>query len=182
MSGIETSSSLTQDQLQALAGGDVLRQEAGYLAQVKNTKRSTNRLKEALLQEDLIVALCILMAQQRGSIVFKEGADLHLKLVSQMYDQCQETLVQFGSFLSTNLKSEDYFKRMPTVPKLMNDYHLWQDAAFLLARPLYVHMVLSKYDELKKPERAAKTLTDERKVCNFEWNFEWNFEVKITEI
>ena len=41
---------------------------------------------------------------------------------------------------------------------------LWQDAAFFLARPLYVHMVTSKYDEVKKPERAAKTLTDERKV------------------
>lgn len=54
---------------------------------MRNTKRSTSRLKEALLQQDLIVSLCILMAQQRGSIVFKEGTSVHLKLVGQMLDQ-----------------------------------------------------------------------------------------------
>lgn len=88
MSGIETTSGLTNDQLEALAGGESLRQEGAYFGQVKNVKRATNRLKEALFQEDLVVGLCILMAQQRGSIVHKESDGIqHLKLIGQMIDQ-----------------------------------------------------------------------------------------------
>lgn len=61
--------------------------QGAYYVQVKNAKKSINRLKEALLQQDLVVSLCLLMAQQRYSIVFKEGVDMHLKLVGQMLDQ-----------------------------------------------------------------------------------------------
>ncbi|VDP05178.1 unnamed protein product [Soboliphyme baturini] len=151
MSGIETTNGLTQEQLEALAGGDLLK-----LGVMRNTKRSVSRLKEALLQEDLVVSLCLLMAQQRACIVFHESQGIHLKLAGQMLDQCQETLIQFANFLSASLKTEDYAKRMPSAPALISAYHLGADAAMFLTRP-------SKYDELKKIDRANRTFTPDRK-------------------
>jgi len=71
--------------------------QGAYYVQVKNTKKSINRLKEALLQEDLVVSLCLLMAQQRYSIVYKEGVDMHLKLVGQMLDQVTYLNIDFSN-------------------------------------------------------------------------------------
>ena len=45
MSGIEITEELTNDQLEAMAGGEMLRQEGGYFAQVRNTKKPSSRLK-----------------------------------------------------------------------------------------------------------------------------------------
>ena len=38
MSGIEASEEMTNEQIDAMAGGDLLRQEAGSFNQIKNTK------------------------------------------------------------------------------------------------------------------------------------------------
>lgn len=56
-------------------------------------------MKEALNEHDLSVALCLLIAQQKYCVIYRETEYTHLKLVSKLYDQCQDTLVQFGSFL-----------------------------------------------------------------------------------
>ena len=45
MSGIEASEEMTNEQIDAMAGGDLLRQEAGSFNQIKNTKKSSQRLK-----------------------------------------------------------------------------------------------------------------------------------------
>ena len=41
MSGIEASEEMTNEQIDAMAGGDLLRQEAGSFNQIKNTKKSS---------------------------------------------------------------------------------------------------------------------------------------------
>lgn len=127
-----TLADLTDEQMQALSGGETLRAEAGSFAQSKNTKerkKAIARLREAILQEQLAIPLLLLIAQQRNwlaaslqfgednnngcadlnpsptfpfplrSLVFKEGEKMHPKLTSKLYDQCQETLVQFCDFL-----------------------------------------------------------------------------------
>jgi THO complex subunit 2 len=40
MAGIEVSEEITTDQLLAMSGGELLKQEGGYFAQVRNTKKS----------------------------------------------------------------------------------------------------------------------------------------------
>lgn len=49
-------------------------------------------------EQNLAVALCLLMAQQNYCVVFRETQKNHLKLVGKLADQCQDTLVQFGTF------------------------------------------------------------------------------------
>lgn len=112
MAGIEAAEEMTSDQLDAMAGGDLLKNEvilliylinlyidiyyknvlqlykmfqAGYFSQVRNTKKSSQRLKEALAEHDLAVALCLLMAQQKHCVVYRETDKSHLKLVGKHY-------------------------------------------------------------------------------------------------
>ncbi|KAJ8776417.1 hypothetical protein J1605_015532 [Eschrichtius robustus] len=69
---------------------------------------------------------------------------------------CHDTLVQFGGFLASNLSTEDYIKRVPSIDVLCNEFHTPHDAAFFLSRPMYAHHISSKYDELKKSEKGSK--------------------------
>ncbi|XP_059372516.1 THO complex subunit 2-like isoform X2 [Carassius carassius] len=156
MAGIEITDEMTVEQLEAMTGGEQLKAEGGYFGQIRNTKKSSQRLKDALLDHELALPLCLLMAQQRNGVVFSEGGEKHLKLVGKLYDQCHDTLVQFGGFLASNLSTEDYIKRVPSIDVLCNQFHTPHDAAFFLSRPMYAHQILSKYDELKKAEKGNR--------------------------
>ncbi|KAF4523129.1 hypothetical protein B566_EDAN003144 [Ephemera danica] len=87
MAGVEAAEELTPEQLDAMSGGELLRSEAGYFSQARNTKKSSSRLKEALAEQNLAVALCLLMAQQRYCVEYRETENSHLKLVGKLYDQ-----------------------------------------------------------------------------------------------
>ena len=57
---------------------------------MRNTKKSSQRLREALVDANLSLPLCLLMAQQRDCIIFQEGAIMHLKLVGMLLDHVRE--------------------------------------------------------------------------------------------
>ncbi|KAK3925484.1 THO complex subunit 2 [Frankliniella fusca] len=152
MGGIEAVEDMTAEQLDAMAGGELLKGEAAYFSQVRNTKKSSTRLREALADQNLAVALCLLMAQQRYCVVYHETESSHLKLVGRLYDQAQDTLVQFGTFLSLTMTVEEYVNRLPPIDKLLLVYHIHTDVAFFLARPMFNHAINLKYDVLRKAE------------------------------
>lgn len=154
MAGICTDE-MTDDQLLALSGGEVLKNEGGYFNQVRNTRKSSIRLKEALLESNLAMPLCILIAQQRNCIVFVEQDHSHLKLIGKLYDQCQETLVQYGSFLSSNLSMDDYIGGLPSLDQLIKEYYLSSDVAFFLIRSMITYNIEMKADELYKQEKDS---------------------------
>lgn len=87
MAGIEAAEEMTIEQLSAMSGGELLRAEGGYFNQVRNTRKSSVRLKHTLLESNLAMPLCILMAQQRNCILFSEQKHSHIKLVGKLYDQ-----------------------------------------------------------------------------------------------
>ena len=55
--------------------------------------------------------------------------------------QCQDTLVQFGNFLASNLSIDDYTRRLPPMKELLSQYHVNLDLAFFLARPMFNHQI-----------------------------------------
>ncbi|KAK3752595.1 hypothetical protein QZH41_018789 [Actinostola sp. cb2023] len=87
MSGIEMSEEVTMSQLEALCGGELLKAEGGYFGQIRNTKKSSQRLRDAVVDGELALPMCIMMAQQRNGVVFFEDNKRHLKLVGKLYDQ-----------------------------------------------------------------------------------------------
>ena len=163
MSGIEASEEMTNEQIDAMAGGELLKLEAGSFNQIKNTKKSSQRLKDCLIDNNLAVPICLLMAQQRNCVVYQETEDSHLKLVGKLFDQCQDTLVQFGSFLASNLSVDDYTRRLPPMDELLTRYHVNSDLAFFLARPMFNHKIALKFDEIRRHEKGWKSKTDEEK-------------------
>lgn len=70
--------------------------QGGYFGQIRNTKKSSQRLKDALLDHDLALPLCLLMAQQRNGVIFQEGGEKHLKLVGKLYDQVSTNYYKFA--------------------------------------------------------------------------------------
>ncbi|XP_015117253.1 THO complex subunit 2 [Diachasma alloeum] len=159
MAGVEAAEEMTADQLDAMAGGDLLKTEAGYFSQVRNTKKSSQRLKEALAENDLAVALCLLMAQQKHCVVYRETDKSHLKLVGKLYDQCQDTLVQFGTFLGQTMTVNEYVERLPGMHNMLQDNHIHADVAFFLARPMFAHAINIKYDALRKVDPNYKRMS-----------------------
>ena len=72
--------------------------------------------------------------------------------------QCQDTLVQFGSFLACNLSSDDYTRRLPPLHELLTRYHVNSDLAFFLARPMFNHQISLKV--------TYKTMIDVENILN----------------
>ncbi|XP_052864663.1 THO complex subunit 2 [Anopheles cruzii] len=167
MAGIEAAEEMTSEQLQAMCGGELLRGEAGYFSQVRNTKKSSQRLKDALASNDLAVALCLLIAQQKHCVIYRETAQSHLKLVGKLYDQCQDTLVQFGTFLGSTYSVDEYVERLPTIHSMLQRYHIHSDVAFFLARPMFAHAINQKYDQLRKADTNAKKLSTSQKMSKY---------------
>jgi THO complex subunit 2 len=183
MVGIEAVEEMTNEQLSAMCGGELLKGEAGYFSQVRNTKKSSLRLKEALASNDLAVALCLLTAQQKHCVIYRETSDSHPKLVGKLYDQCQDTLVQFGNFLGKQLRQfkliksnsiivafsgstysvEEYVERLPSIHSMLQEYHIHSDVAFFLARPMFTHAINQKYEILRKNDTSLKKMSSAQK-------------------
>lgn len=159
MAGIEAAEEMTSEQLDAMAGGDLLKNEAGYFTQVRNTKKPSQRLKDALAENDLAVALCLLMAQQKHCVVYRETDKSHLKLVGKLYDQCQDTLVQFGTFLASTLTVDEYVQRLPSIHSMLQDNHIHSDVAFFLARQMFADAIDKKYDSLRRADSNYKKMS-----------------------
>lgn len=92
MTGIEAAEEMTVDQVRAMCGGEILRGEAGYFSQVRNTKKSSQRLKDAP------VALALLIAQQKHCVIYRETTHSHLKLVGKLYDQLYQYQLIYDHF------------------------------------------------------------------------------------
>ena len=101
ISGVEILDDVTDDQLLAMTGGELLKQEASYFGQVRNAKKPSSRLKESLVSQELAFTLCIQMSQVRDQLAYGDEHERyfasrkkpHLKLVGRLYDQ-----VCFGDF------------------------------------------------------------------------------------
>ncbi|KAF6022557.1 THOC2 [Bugula neritina] len=157
MGGIEVSEEITEQHLEAMCGGEFLRQEGGNFLQTRNVKKPSQRLKDTILKHGLTAPLAALMAQQRDCIVYKETVNVeHIKLVGKIFDQCQDTFVQFSTFLSSALTIDELHKKLPTLDVMLSEYHIPSDAAFYLIRPMLVHSINLKYEELRKQSKLAK--------------------------
>jgi THO complex subunit 2 len=83
----------------------------------------------------MVVPLIVLICQQRSNILFNTKTE-HLKLLGRLYDTCQMTLVQFCEFIFTAVQPvSDYAKLIPSLPELLDKYHLQPSMAFHLIRP-----------------------------------------------
>ncbi|CAH8526766.1 unnamed protein product [Dicrocoelium dendriticum] len=155
MSGIDISEDMTDEQLESMSGGELLLQEGGYYAQIRNIRKNATRLKDALIEHDMIMPFIFLMAQQRDAVLFLDDPDRHVKLVGRLYDQCQGTLVQFITFLSLQLTREEMQTQCIPIERMMGEFHVPADTAFCLHRSLFEQRV-ARLMETKERSESSK--------------------------
>ncbi|CAH8559656.1 unnamed protein product [Schistosoma guineensis] len=152
MSGIDISEEMTEEQLESMSGGELLLQEGGYYAQIRNTRRNAGRLKDALVEHNLIMPFIFLMAQQRDAIIFLDDPERHCKLAGRLYDQCQGTLVQFITFLSLQLTRDEMQTQCLNIDRMMGEFHVPADTAFCFHRNLFEQKVARLFESKEQAE------------------------------
>lgn len=82
--------------------GGVWLLQGGNFIQARNVKKPSQRLKDAILKQDLATPLCLLMAQQRDCIVYNESVNVeHIKLIGKVYDQVTSIMYCIWGSLNT---------------------------------------------------------------------------------
>ncbi|KAJ4710125.1 THO complex subunit 2 [Melia azedarach] len=142
MANVQYTENLTEDQLDAMAGSETLRYQATSFGVTRNNKaliKSTNRLKDSLLPKDepkLAIPLLLLIAQHRSVVVINADAP-YIKMVSEQFDRCHGTLLQYVEFLCSALTpATAYSQLIPSLHDLVHLYHLDPEVAFLIYRPV----------------------------------------------
>ncbi|CAN6478957.1 unnamed protein product [Victoria cruziana] len=150
MANVQYTENMTEEQLDAMGGGETLRFQATSFGITRNNKvltRSTNRLRDALLPKDepkLAVPLLLLIAQHRSMVVINADAP-YIKMLSEQFDRCHGSLLQYVEFLSSAVTPNTaYAQLIPTLDDLFHKYHLDPEVAFLIYRPV---MRLFKYSK-----------------------------------
>ncbi|KAF4368476.1 hypothetical protein F8388_018600 [Cannabis sativa] len=142
MANVQYTENLTEEQLDSMAGSETLRYQATSFGATRNNKaliKSTNRLRDSLLPKDepkLAVPLLLLIAQHRSLVVINADAP-YIKMVSEQFDRCHGTLLQYVEFLSSSVTpASAYAQLIPTLDDLVRLYHLDPEVAFLIYRPV----------------------------------------------
>ncbi|KAK7836681.1 tho complex subunit 2, partial [Quercus suber] len=142
MANFQYTENLTEEQLDAMAGSETLRYQATSFGVTRNNKaliKSTNRLRDSLLPKDepkLAVPLLLLIAQHRSLVVINADAP-YIKMVSEQFDRCHGTLLQYVEFLCSALTPAlAYAQMIPSLHDLVHLYHLDPEVAFLIYRPV----------------------------------------------
>ncbi|MBA0586061.1 hypothetical protein Gorai_016816 [Gossypium raimondii] len=157
MANVQFTENLTEEQLDAMAGSETLRYQATSFGVTRNNKaitilvsndyklfvqaliKSTNRLRDSLLPKDepkLAIPLLLLIAQHRSLVVINADAT-YIKMVSEQFDRCHGTLLQYVEFLcSAVTPAAAYAQLIPSLDDLVHMYHLDPEVAFLIYRPV----------------------------------------------
>eukprot|EP00043_Microstomoeca_roanoka_P003384 m.43460 g.43460 ORF g.43460 m.43460 type:complete len:1411 (+) comp12040_c0_seq1:86-4318(+) len=139
IAGYEPLEDMTSMQLQALAGGQVLRQRGSTFSNARLTKeqkRSLKHMMEAFLstKRPLLVPLLISIAQQRMQLVYGNDADTPVVLIGNLFDKCQEVFLQLLECVESNAAEGVYFKQLPSLEDLCTSYNLDVPTAMCLHR------------------------------------------------
>ncbi|KAL2653101.1 hypothetical protein R1flu_021229 [Riccia fluitans] len=164
MASVEYTENVTEDQLEAMAGGETMRFQATAFGVTRNNKalmKSTNRLRDSLFPKDepkLAVPLLLLIAQQRTNVVVNANAP-HIKMVSEQFDRCHGTLLQYVEFLTSAVSPVSaYAQLIPSLDDLVHKYHIEPEVAFLIYRPVMRLFKPHKGSSSSWPADTSKSL------------------------
>jgi len=141
MANVQYTENMTEEQVDAMAGSETLRQQASLFGATRNYKvlsKSTNRLRDSLLPKDepkLAVPMLLLIAQHRSKIIINADAT-YIKMVSEQFDRCHGILLQYVEFLSSAVTPTAYAQLIPPLQDLVHKYHIEPEVAFLIYRPV----------------------------------------------
>ncbi|KAK9815918.1 hypothetical protein WJX72_011962 [[Myrmecia] bisecta] len=162
MTGSTVVNDLSEQQLEAMAGGEILRNEALTYGvardKARGHQRGAARLLNALQQgpkeQQLALPLLILLAQQRHAIAIQMDSP-HMKLIAELYDKCQETVLQYAQFLQGSLSPAAYAAFLPSIRQLSREYGIDNEVILLMWRSI-----------IRRIKPPAETYPEDGEIAN----------------
>lgn len=131
--------SLTEDQLNGMAGSIMLQRQTAAFGIVEGIDWRAAKQMQTVLRKDG-VDLLIFMAQVRYHILYKASDNKPVKLVGKQLDDCQVLRALLLDFLTNDQveesASKSYLQRLPTIQELLEEYKMEPEAAWQLSRPI----------------------------------------------
>jgi len=150
MAGIEVLSNLTEQQIESRCGTEVLQRMSASCSvgnvqlTLKMKHKGLDRLRAALTAKDqCLIPLLVLIAQARSWIIFHSEFS-QLKIISDLFDKCTETLMQYVEFIVQSHTVVQMADILPPLSDLVNKYHVGVDIAFLVYRPIFQNIIHPK--------------------------------------
>ncbi|KAI0014328.1 hypothetical protein F4779DRAFT_5608 [Xylariaceae sp. FL0662B] len=163
MGGIVSDVDFTDAQLSALSGGELLRRQTLISLGDKRYEsgKSAARLMKALVQTDVACRLLTNMAQYRQSAIYHLPEDeTHIKYLASVIDDSQQALVQYVELLRSNMTPEQFDALIPSIPRLMTDFGLDANLAFLIGRVSFQYFIMGPGEKPAKTASEATTDAD----------------------
>ncbi|OTA63751.1 hypothetical protein K449DRAFT_433074 [Hypoxylon sp. EC38] len=163
MGGIVSDVDFTDAQLFALSGGELLRRQTLISLGDKRheSAKSASRLMKALVQTDLACRLLTNMAQYRQSAIYHlPENETHIKYLSSVVDDSQQALVQYVELLRNNLPPEEFDALIPSIPRLMTDFGLDANLAFMIGRASLQYFMMGPGEKLAITTAESPTDAD----------------------
>ncbi|KAJ3723327.1 transcription factor/nuclear export subunit protein 2-domain-containing protein [Lentinula raphanica] len=171
MADIEPLPSLSDSQIQAMAGGPALRIEAiasstrgARMDPSEGSRASIQRLGQGLIDTSLALPLLIQVAQQRQSSVFL-AKDAHIKSLAGLYDTTHGVLLQYLELLTTPLvlSPQDYAtKVLPPLRDLCEKYGICAPMCMQIIRPVLHAQLLESALKMQEQQRLANEEAEKR--------------------
>ncbi|KAK4192412.1 transcription factor/nuclear export subunit protein 2-domain-containing protein [Podospora australis] len=161
MGGVVSDLDFTDAQLRAMTGGELLRRETLINLGDKRaaSARSAERLMRALTSSKLAGQLLINIAQYRQNAIYAEDGSAHIKYLATIVDDTHQVLLQYLDLLQSNLDVDTFHALVPDVIRLMKDFGLEANLAFLIRRS-------SIRWEVKTPSSAKDSPTQSKSVAD----------------
>lgn len=161
MGGIVSNIDFTDAQLLALSGGEVLRRQTLiHLGDRRfESSKSASRFIKALEQDDLASRVLINVAHYRQSAIYHLPEDeTHIKYLASITDDSQQALVQYVELLRSNLTPEQFDALIPSMPRLLTEFGLDTNLAFMIGRASLAYYMTGPGD--KVPVVASELTAD----------------------
>ena len=163
--------SLNETQLYGRSGSVTLKRETMSFGIVEKTNPlAIDHVRNVLQTDGMGVSLLILIAQARDRIIFDsgKGAFKDVKLIGNLYDNCQVIMAILLEFLTDEDDDKEsdsnisvYSRFLPSFQDLQRNYGLDMVTAWLLCRPCVKAALEMETEDLEKSKLSRFSLTED---------------------
>jgi THO complex subunit 2 len=135
MGGIISDTNFNDNQIQAMAGGELLQAQTilQLLDKRHESKTTSKRLIKSLTHTRLAGQLLVAIAQERLTCVFNEEST-ELKLLGNIFDEIHRILTQYLDLLRSNLSIDEFDSFVPDLGSLIKEFGVQPEIAFWIQR------------------------------------------------
>ena len=161
MSGVEAYEEMSEAVMEGKMGSRLLREETSTVRMVaRNKKRITHLLVDALTRYAVLVPLYVLLSTEKDGVVYDTEYE-HVRLVGELHDKCNDTLLAYADMLDAHMPDADYAKAWPSLHEMLTTHGLQVADAFHVLRRIIHLPRIQGNDEWRTAEEQRRADGDD---------------------